>query len=103
MAAAMGIELLAEEQYQELQKLGNFDNEDLELAESSPLLLESSAAAGLFGDRRFGRVFVYHNGAQSYHVARAFRSSLRVQIWTFDFFSQKSTHLEAHESLPSQF
>jgi hypothetical protein len=76
MAAAMGIELLTEEQYQELQKLGNFDTKT-----SSWLMTPADIrklGGALFGDRRFGRVFVYHNGAQSYYSARAFRGSLRV-------------------------
>jgi hypothetical protein len=76
MAAAMGIELLTEDQYLELQKLGEFD-----MKTSSWIVTPAEVrklGGGLFGDRRFGRVFVYHNGAQSYYAARAFRGSLRV-------------------------
>jgi hypothetical protein len=76
MAAEMGIELPSEDQYRELQKLGEFD-----LKTSSWLLTppEMRKLRGtLFGDRRFGRVFVYHNGAQSYYSARGFRGVLRV-------------------------
>src|SRR5205809_249793 len=76
MAAAMGIELLSEEQYRELQKLGNFD------AKTSSWIKTPSdirkLGGSLFCDRRYGHVFVYHNGAQSYYGARAFRGSLRV-------------------------
>ncbi|MEK3988633.1 MULTISPECIES: DUF4256 domain-containing protein [Robertmurraya] len=76
MATAMGIELLTEEQYRELQKLGNFD-----LKTSSWVQTPSDIRAlggALFCDRRFGHVFVYHNGADSYYAARGFRASLRV-------------------------
>jgi Protein of unknown function (DUF4256) len=76
MAAAMGIELLTEEQYRELQKLGEFDRKT-----SSWVIAPAEMrklGGGLFCDRRFGRVFVYHNGAQSYYSGRAFRGSLRV-------------------------
>lgn len=76
MATAMGIELLTEEQYRELQKLGNFD-----LKTSSWVQTPSDIRAlggALFCDRRFGHVFVYHNGADSYYAARGFRGSLRV-------------------------
>jgi Protein of unknown function (DUF4256) len=76
MAAAMGIELLTEEQYRELQKLGNFDTKTSSWM-TTPADIRKLGGA-LFGDRRFGRVFVYHNGAQSYYSARAFRGSLRV-------------------------
>ena len=76
MAAAMGIELLTEEQYRELQKLGNFDTKTSSWV-NAPADIRK-LGGGLFGDRRFGRVFVYHNGAQSYYSARAFRGSLRV-------------------------
>jgi hypothetical protein len=75
-ADAMGIELLTEEQYQELQQLGNFDTKT-----SSWLKTPSDvrkAGGAIFGDRRFGRVFFYHNGADSYYAARGFRGSLRV-------------------------
>ena len=76
MAAAMGIELLTEEQYRELQKLGNFDTKTSSWVKAPGPIKKLGGA--LFGDRRFGRVFVYHNGAQSYYNARAFRGSLRV-------------------------
>lgn len=76
MAAAMGIELLTEAQYRELQQLGNFD-----LKTSSWLQTPANIRAlggAIFGDRRYDTVFVYHNGAQSYYAARAFRGALRV-------------------------
>ena len=76
MAAAMGIELLTEEQYQELQKLGNFDTKTSSWVKSPADIRKLGGA--LFGDRRFGRVFIYHNGAQSYYGARGFRGSLRI-------------------------
>ncbi len=76
MAAAMGIELLTEEQYRELQKLGNFDTKTSSWL-NTPAEIRKLGGA-LFGDRRFDHVFVYHNGAQSYYGARAFRGSLRV-------------------------
>ena len=76
MAAAMGIELLTEEQYRELQKLGNFDTKTSSWVKAPADIRKLGGA--LFGDRRFGHVFVYHNGAQSYYSARAFRGSLRV-------------------------
>ena len=76
MAAAMGIELLTEEQYQDLQRLGKFDTKTSSwLKTPAPV---RKLGGGLFGDRRFGRVFVYHNGAQSYYAARGFRGVLRV-------------------------
>lgn len=76
MAAAMGIELLTEEQYRELQKLGNFD-----LKTSSWVITPASIrklGGALFCDRRYDTVFVYHNGAESYYAARGFRGLLRV-------------------------
>jgi len=76
MAAAMGIELLTEEQYQELQKLGNFDTKSSSWVKTPADIRKLGGA--IFGDRRFGRVFVYHNGAQSYYSGRGFRGSLRV-------------------------
>ena len=76
MAAAMGIELLTEEQYRELQQLGNFDMKTSSWVKAPADIRKLGGA--LFGDRRFGHVFVYHNGAQSYYSARAFRASLRV-------------------------
>ncbi|HKB88937.1 MAG TPA: DUF4256 domain-containing protein [Opitutaceae bacterium] len=76
MAADMGIELLSEEQYRELQKLGNFDTKSSSWVKAPADIRKLGGA--LFGDRRFGRVFVYHNGAQSYYSGRGFRGSLRV-------------------------
>src|SRR5207249_12077249 len=76
VAAAMGIELLTEDQYRELQKLGEFDTKTSSWVKTPADIRKLGGA--LFGDRRFGRVFVYHNGAQSYYSARAFRGSLRV-------------------------
>ena len=76
MAVDMGIELLTKEQYRELQKLGNFDTKTSSWVKAPAPIRKLGGA--LFGDRRFGRVFVYHNGAQSYYSARAFRGSLRV-------------------------
>ncbi len=76
MAAAMGIELLTEEQYRELQKLGNFDTKTSSWVKTPPDIRKLGGA--LFCDRRFDTVFVYHNGAESYYAGRAFRGSLRV-------------------------
>ena len=76
MAAAMGIELLTEEQYLELQKLGDFDMKTSSWVRT-PADIRTLGGA-LFCDRRYGRVFVGHNGAQSYYGARGFRGSLRV-------------------------
>jgi len=76
MAAAMGIELLTEEQYRELQKLGNFDTKTSSWV-ATPEAIRALGGA-LFCDRRYGHVFVYHNGAQSYYAARGFRASLSV-------------------------
>jgi Protein of unknown function (DUF4256) len=76
MAAAMGIELLTEEQYRELQKLGDFDTKTSSWVKT-PFDIRKLGGA-LFCDRRYGHVFVYHNGAQSYYSARGFRGSLRV-------------------------
>ena len=76
MAAAMGIELLTEEQYLELQKLGEFDTKTSSWVKTPAEMRKLGGA--LFGDRRFGRVFFYHNGAESYYSARGFRGSLRV-------------------------
>ena len=76
MAAAMGIELLTEEQYRELQKLGNFDTKTSSWVKTPSAIRKLGGA--LFCDRRFDTVFVYHNGAESYYAARAFRGSLRV-------------------------
>ncbi len=76
MAAAMGIELLTEEQYLGLQKLGDFDTRTSSWVKSPAEMRKLGGA--LYCDRRYGRVFVGHNGAQSYYAARAFRGSLRV-------------------------
>jgi hypothetical protein len=76
MAAAMGIELLTEEQYLELQKLGEFDTKTSSWI-ATPADIRKPGGA-LYCDRRYGRVFVGHNGAQSYYAARAFRGVLRV-------------------------
>jgi len=76
MAAAMGIELLTEEQYRELQKLGEFDAKTSSWVRTPSAIRKLGGA--LFCDRRFDTVFVYHNGAESYYAARAFRGSLRV-------------------------
>ena len=76
MAVAMGIELLTEGEYQELQKLGNFDAKTSSWVKTPADIRKLGGA--LFCDRRYGRVFVYHNGAESYYGARAFRGSLRV-------------------------
>ena len=76
MAAAMGIELLSEEQYRELQKLGKFDSKTSSWVKTPPDIRKLGGA--LFCDFRYGNVFVYHNGAQSYYAVRAFRGSLRV-------------------------
>ncbi len=75
MAAAMGIELLTEEQYRELQKLGDFDTKTSSWVKAPADIRKLGGA--LYCDRRYGRVFVGHNGAQSYYSARAFRGSLR--------------------------
>jgi hypothetical protein len=76
LAAAMGVELLTEEQYHELQRLGEFDTKSSSWLKAPAEMRK--LGGGLYGDRRFGRVFVYHNGAQSYYSGRGFRSSLRV-------------------------
>jgi hypothetical protein len=76
MAAAMGIELLTEEQYRELQKLGDFDTKTSSWVKTPSAIRKLGGA--LFCDRRFDTVFVYHNGAESYYAARAFRGALRV-------------------------
>jgi len=76
MAAAMGTELLTEEQYLKLQKLGEFDTKTSSWLKTPDEFRRLGGA--LFGDRRYGRAFIYHNGAQSYFAARGFRCSLRV-------------------------
>ena len=76
MAAAMGVKILTEEEYQELQTLGHFDLKTSSWLETPSDIRNLGGA--IFGDYRFGRVFIYHNGAESYYGARAFRGSLRV-------------------------
>jgi hypothetical protein len=76
MATAMGIELLTEEQYRELQKLGNFDTKTSSWVKTPPEIRRLGGA--VFCDRRYDTVFLYHNGAESYYAARGCRSSLRV-------------------------
>jgi hypothetical protein len=75
-ATAMGIDLLTEEQYQELQRLDEFDTKTSSWLKT-PADMRTLGGA-LFGDRRFGRVFVYHNGAESYYAGRGFRGLLRM-------------------------
>jgi len=76
MAAAMGIDLLTEEQYRELQTLGNFDTKTSSWVQTPPAIRKLGGA--LFCDRRYNTVFLYHNGAESYYASRGFRGSLRV-------------------------
>lgn len=76
MAADMGIEILTEEQYRELQKLGNFDNKTSNWVKTPDTIRKLGGA--IFCDRRYDTVFVYHNGAESYYAVRGFRGSLRV-------------------------
>ena len=76
MAAAIGIELLTEEQYRELQKLGHFDSKTSSWVKTPSAIRKLGGA--LFCDRRYETVFVYHNGAESYYAARGFRGSLKV-------------------------
>jgi hypothetical protein len=76
MAAGMGIEILTEEKYRELQKLGNFDTKTSSWLKTPSEIRKLGGA--IFGDRRYNHVFVYHNGAESYYGARGFRGSLRV-------------------------
>ena len=76
MAAAMGIELLTEEQYRELQKLGKFDSKTSSWVKTPSDIRKLGGA--IFCDRRYENVFMYHNGAESYYSARAFRGSLRI-------------------------
>ena len=76
MATVMGIELLTEEQYRALQKLGEFDTKTSSWVKTPSSIRKLGGA--LFCDRRYDTVFVYHNGAESYYAARAFRGSLRV-------------------------
>ena len=76
MASAMGIELLTEDRYRELQKLGGFDAKTSSWIDTPPDV--RSLGGALFCDRRYGKVFVYHNGAESYYAARGFRGFLEV-------------------------
>ena len=76
MATAMGIEILTEEQYRELQELGEFDTKTSSWVQTPAAIRELGGA--LFCDRRYDQVFLYHNGAESYYAARGFRGELRV-------------------------
>ena len=76
MATAMGIEILTEEQYRELQNLGNFDTKTSSWVKTPAAIRKLGGA--IFCDRRYDTVFVYHNGAESYYAARGFRGSLRI-------------------------
>ena len=76
LAEAIGIELLTEEQYRDLQQLGEFDTKSSTWLKTPAEIRKLGGA--IFGDRRFGRVFVYHNGAESYYSGRGFRGWLRV-------------------------
>jgi hypothetical protein len=76
LASEMGIEILNEEEYRELQKLGSFDTKTSSWVKTPAEIRELGGA--IFCDRRYNRVFVYHNGAESYYGVRGFRGSLRV-------------------------
>ena len=76
MAAAIGVELLTEEEYLEMQRLGEFDTTTSSWVKTPPEVRKLGGA--IFCDRRYGTVFLYHNGAESYYAARGFRGSLRV-------------------------
>jgi hypothetical protein len=76
LAAAMGVELLTEEQYRDLQQLGEFDTKSSSWLRTTDDIRRLGGA--IFGDRRYGRVFIYHNGAQSYYSGRGFRAMLKV-------------------------
>ena len=76
MAGDMGVELLTEAQYRSLQELGAFDTKTSSWLRTPPAIRERGGA--IFGDFRYGTVFIYHNGAESYYAARGFRSSLRI-------------------------
>jgi len=76
MAKAMGIQILTEEQYRDLQKLGNFDMKTSSWIQTPSNIRELGGV--VFADFRYGNVFVYHNGAESYYAARGFRGSLKI-------------------------
>lgn len=76
LASAMGVELLTEEQYHALQQLGSFDTKTSSWLKTPPEVRMLGGA--IFGDRRFNRVFIYHNGADSYYAGRAFRGVLKI-------------------------
>jgi hypothetical protein len=76
MAAAMGVEVLTEEEYRALQQVGEFDLKTSSWLKTPPEIRKLGGA--IFADRRYDRVFVFHNGAESYYGSRAFRASLRV-------------------------
>jgi hypothetical protein len=76
MAAAMGIEILREEEYRELQKLGKFDSKTSSWVKTPPSIRKLGGA--IFCDRRYDTVFLYHNGAESYYAARGFRGALKI-------------------------
>ena len=76
MAADMGVELLTEEQYFDFQKIGDFDTKTSSWLSTPPEVRKLGGA--IFGDRRFGRVFIYHNGAESYYGVRGFRARLKI-------------------------
>lgn len=76
MAAAMGIEMLTEEEYRELQELGEFDTKTSSWLATPPAIRKLGGA--IFGDRRYDHIFIYHNGAESYYAGRGFRGSLKV-------------------------
>ncbi|MBN8636647.1 MAG: DUF4256 domain-containing protein [Anaerolineae bacterium] len=76
MAAALGVELLTEDQYRELQRLGKFDQKTSSWLQTPSAIRELGGA--IFGDRRYNHIFIYHNGADSYYAARGFRGLLRV-------------------------
>ncbi len=76
LAAEWGVELLSEEEYRALQEIGSFDTKTSSWLKTPPEIRKLGGA--IFGDRRYGRIFVYHNGAESYYGVRGFRASLRV-------------------------
>jgi len=76
LAARMGIELLSEQEYRDLQKFGNFDNKTSSWVKTPPEIRKLGGA--IFCDFRYGQIFTYHNGAESYYAARGFRSALKI-------------------------